>query len=78
MAEKMENIIQTSHLTKRYGSKIAVKKGTILLMVPFCTLEYSLVQAVPTVNTQTSRNIFFFLFRASLSLFHLVIFKKMV
>lgn len=24
MAEKMENIIQTSHLTKRYGSKIAV------------------------------------------------------
>ena len=24
MAEKMENIIQTSHLTKRYGAKIAV------------------------------------------------------
>ena len=24
MTEKMENIIQTSHLTKRYGSKIAV------------------------------------------------------
>ncbi len=48
-------------------------------MVPFCTLEYSLVQAVPTVNTQTSRNIFFFLYiRAFLSLFHLVILKKMV
>ena len=24
MAEQMKNIIQTSHLTKRYGSKIAV------------------------------------------------------
>lgn len=33
-------------------------------MVPFCTLKYSLVQAVPTVNTQTSRNIFFFLYQS--------------